>query len=62
MSLRILHENILRYVELFGSIIAVSYFLSVFANYAHGPPGARPAAVIFQRTVSVITPAEDTQK
>lgn len=62
LSLRVLHENILRYFELFSSIITVIYFLTVLASYAYGPPGALAAAVIFQRTASAITPADETEK
>lgn len=59
-SLRILRENILRYF--FNAIITVIYCLTVLPSYVYGPPGARSAAVIFQRTVSVITLADETKK
>lgn len=62
LSLRISHENILRYSKLFNCNSAVIYCLTVWVSYVYGPPGACSAAVIFQRTVSVITLADETNK
>jgi len=42
--------------------MTVIYYLTVLAGYACGPPGARSAAVIFQRTASVITLADEAPK
>ena len=58
-----LRENILRHAELSCFIITAIYFRAGIGGvFARGPPGPRSAAVIFQRTVSVITPADETKK
>lgn len=62
LTLSILHKNILRYFELFRSIITEIYCLTVLASCVYGPPGAHSAAVICQTTVSVITLADETKK
>lgn len=47
-NLGILHKNILSYLE------------TALARCAHGPPGTH-SALLFQRTASVITPADETK-
>ena len=58
-----LRENILRHAELSCFIITAIYFRTALAGFrAPALPGFRSTAVIFQRTVSVITPADETKK